>query len=338
MPLSDIWFILIAVLFIGFIFLEGFDFGVGMSTKFLARNDLEKRVVMNTIGPVWDANEVWLITAGGAMFAAFPHWYATAFSGFYLPFVILLLAFIIRGVAFEFRNKVDSKAWVKTWDWAVFIGSILPPFLFGVFFTSLIRGLPIDGDMNMYASFTDFVNVYTVIGGVTFVLLSYLHGLLFIGLKTVGELRERANATARKVYALTGVFLILFIIFTYLDTDAFADHGAILIPTYGLAVILYGLLFFFLKSKREGLSFTMTGLVLIIIMANFFIALFPNVMISSMDPAFNMLIADAASGDYSLKIMTIVAFTMVPIVLAYTIWSYYVFRKRLTGDKEHLEY
>ncbi len=338
MPLSDIWFILIGVLFTGFIFLEGFDFGVGMSTKFLARNDLEKRVVMNTIGPVWDANEVWLITAGGAMFAAFPHWYATAFSGFYLPFVVLLLAFIIRGVAFEFRNKVDSKAWVKTWDWAVFIGSILPPFLFGVFFTSLIRGLPIDGDMNMYASFTDFVNVYTVIGGVTFVLLSYLHGLLFIGLKTVDELRERANTAARKVYALTGVFLVLFIIFTYLDTDAFTDHGAILIPLYGLAVILYGLLFFFLKTKREGLSFTMTGLVLIIVMANFFIALFPNVMISSMDSAFNMSIADAASGEYSLKIMTIVAFTMVPIVLAYTIWSYYVFRKRLTGDKEHLEY
>lgn len=338
MPLSDIWFILIGVLFTGFIFLEGFDFGVGMSTKFLARNDLEKRVVMNTIGPVWDANEVWLITAGGAMFAAFPHWYATAFSGFYLPFVVLLLAFIIRGVAFEFRNKVDSKAWVKTWDWAVFIGSILPPFLFGVFFTSLIRGLPIDGDMNMYASFTDFVNVYTVIGGVTFVLLSYLHGLLFIGLKTVDELRERANTAARKVYALTGVFLVLFIIFTYLDTDAFTDHGAILIPLYGLVVILYGLLFFFLKTKREGLSFTMTGLVLIIVMANFFIALFPNVMISSMDPAFNMSIADAASGEYSLKIMTIVAFTMVPIVLAYTIWSYYVFRKRLTGDKEHLEY
>ncbi|ARK20545.1 cytochrome d ubiquinol oxidase subunit II [Sporosarcina sp. P26b] len=338
MPLSDIWFILIGVLFTGFIFLEGFDFGVGMSTKFLARNDLEKRVVMNTIGPVWDANEVWLITAGGAMFAAFPHWYATAFSGFYLPFVVLLLAFIIRGVAFEFRNKVDSKAWVKTWDWAVFIGSILPPFLFGVFFTSLIRGLPIDGDMNMYASFTDFVNVYTVIGGVTFVLLSYLHGLLFIGLKTVDELRERANTAARKVYALTGVFLVLFIIFTYLDTDAFTDHGAILIPLYSLAVILYGLLFFFLKTKREGLSFTMTGLVLIIVMANFFIALFPNVMISSMDPAFNMSIAEAASGEYSLKIMTIVAFTMVPIVLAYTIWSYYVFRKRLTGDKEHLEY
>ncbi|GKV66445.1 MULTISPECIES: cytochrome d ubiquinol oxidase subunit II [unclassified Sporosarcina] len=338
MPLSDIWFILIAVLFIGFIFLEGFDFGVGMSTKFLAKDDLEKRVIMNTIGPVWDANEVWLITAGGAMFAAFPHWYATVFSGFYMPFVILLLALIIRGVAFEFRGKGDSEAWVKTWDWAIFIGSILPPFLFGVFFTSLIQGLPIDGEMNMYATFTDFVNVYTVIGGITFVVLSYLHGLLFISLKTVSSLRERANAAALKVYALTGVFILLFMIFTYFDTNAFTDRGAIIIPMYAAAILLYGLLFFFLKTKREGLSFMMTGLILIIVMASFFIVLFPNVMISTMDPAFNMSIAEAASGEYSLKIMTVVAFTMVPIVLAYTIWSYYVFRKRLTGDKEHLEY
>lgn len=338
MPLSDIWFILIAVLFVGFIFLEGFDFGVGMSTKFLAKNDLEKRVVINTIGPVWDANEVWLITAGGAMFAAFPHWYATVFSGYYLPFVILLLALIVRGVAFEFRGKADSETWVKTWDWAIFIGSILPPFLFGVFFTSLIQGLPIDRDMNMYASFTDIVNVYTVIGGVAFILLTYLHGLLFLGLKTEGSLRKRANQAALKVYGITGLFLILFIAFTYLDTTAFEDRGTILIPLFAAAVLFYGALFFFLRSKREGLSFTMTGLILVAVMSSFFIALFPNVMISTMDPAFNMTIDEAASGDYSLKIMTFVAFTMVPIVLAYTIWSYYVFRKRLTGDKEHLEY
>ena len=338
MPLSDIWFILIAVLFIGFIFLEGFDFGVGMSTKFLAKDDTDKRIIINTIGPVWDANEVWLITAGGAMFAAFPHWYATVFSGYYLPFVVLLLALIVRGVAFEFRGKGDSEAWVKTWDWAIFFGSLLPPFLFGVFFTSLIQGLPIDSEMNMYAGYTDFINVYTVIGGVTFVMLSYLHGLLFIGLKTVGSLRERANSAALKVYGLTGVVVVLFMVFTYIDTGAFSDRGTILVPLYSVALVLYGLLFFFLKTKREGLSFTMTGLILVIVMASFFIALFPNVMISTMDPAFNMSIAEAASGEYSLKIMTIVAFTMVPIVLAYTIWSYYVFRKRLTGDKEHLEY
>lgn len=338
MPLSDIWFILIAVLFIGFFFLEGFDFGVGMSTKLLAKNDLEKRVIMNTIGPVWDANEVWLITAIGAMFAAFPHWYATVFSGYYLPFVFLLLALIIRGVAFEFRGKADSLAWIKTWDWAIFFGSLFPPFIFGMFFTSLIRGLPIDAQMNMYASFADFVNIYTMIGGMTFVLLSYLHGLLFIGLKTEGSLRERANTAARKVYALTGVVLLLFITFTYLETAAFIDKGAVLVPMYSVLIVLYVLLFFFLRKKREGLSFTMTGFIFILMIASFFIALFPNVMISTIDPAFSMSIAESASGDYSLKIMTIVAFTMVPIVLAYTVWSYYVFRKRLTGDKEHLEY
>ena len=151
MQLSEIWFILIGVLFIGFMFLEGFDFGVGMSTRFLARNDIEKRVLINSIGPFWDANEVWLITAGGAMFAAFPHWYATLFSGYYLPFVVLLLALIARGVAFEFRGKLASAKWIKTWDWSIFLGSLLPPFLVGVLFISLIKGVPIDSEMNMYA-------------------------------------------------------------------------------------------------------------------------------------------------------------------------------------------
>ncbi|MBE1555912.1 cytochrome d ubiquinol oxidase subunit II [Sporosarcina limicola] len=338
MQLSEIWFLLIAVLFVGFIFLEGFDFGVGMSTKFLAKNDTEKRVLINTIGPVWDANEVWLITAGGAMFAAFPHWYATVFSGYYIPFVVLLLALIARGVSFEFRGKMDSQKWVKTWDWMIFIGSILPPFLFGVLFTSMIRGVPIDADMNMHAGFFDIVNAYTVIGGITFVALAYLHGLLFITLKTTGEIRERAHKAAQKVYGLVGIVIVLFIAMTAYDTNAFVERGAILIPLYGVAIVLYGALFFFLRKKREGLSFTMTGLILVIVMSSFFIALFPNVMISSLDPAFNMSIYEAASGEYSLRIMTIVAFTMVPIVLAYTIWSYYVFRKRLTGDKEHLEY
>lgn len=338
MQLSEIWFLLIGVLFVGFIILEGFDFGVGMSTRFLARNDLEKRILINTIGPVWDANEVWLITAVGAMFAAFPHWYATIFSGYYLLFVLLLLALIIRGVAFEFRGKVDAEKWRKTWDNAIFIGSILPPFLFGVVFTSMIKGLPIDGQMNMYAGFFDIVNVYSVIGGVAFVLLSYLHGLLFITLKTVGELRERAHQTARKVFGLTGLALLFFVVMTWLDTNAIAEKGSILIPLYGVAILFYVALFFLLRAKKEGWSFTMTALILTIVTSSFFVALFPNVMISSLDPAYHMSIYAAASGDYSLRIMTIVALTMVPIVLAYTIWSYYIFRKRLTGDKEQLEY
>ncbi|WP_428909408.1 cytochrome d ubiquinol oxidase subunit II [Niallia sp. Krafla_26] len=337
MQLSELWFILVAVLFVGFLFLEGFDFGVGMSTKFLAQNDLEKRVLINSIGPFWDANEVWLITAGGAMFAAFPHWYATLFSGYYLPFVVLLLALIARGVAFEFRGKLESSKWKKTWDIAIFFGSLLPPFLVGVLFTSLIKGVPIDAEMNMNAGFFDIVNLYTVVGGIAVVLLSYIHGLMFIQLKTDGEIRQRANQQAQKIYLSLGAVLVLFIVLTGVYTNAFADRGNILIPVYAAAVILYLTLFTLLKHKKEGLSFAATGLIIILVTASFFIALFPNVMISSTDIANNITVYNAASGDYSLKLMTIVALTMVPIVLAYTIWSYYVFRKRVT-PKEHLEY
>lgn len=338
MALSEFWFILIAVLFIGFIFLEGFDFGVGMSLKFLAKDERDKKMLINTIGPVWDANEVWLITAGGAMFAAFPHWYATVFSGYYLPFVVLLLALIARGVSFEFRSKVESDTWVKVWDWATFVGSILPPFLFGVLFSSMLKGMPIDADMNMNAGFTDFVNVYTVVGGLAFVLLSYLHGLLFITLKTVGSLRERAKHAALKIYWAAGASIIAFVALTAVYTEAFNNRAAILIPLFAIVVILYAFLHRLIRKGREVYSFTVTGITLVAVMASFFIGLFPNVMISSLDTAFNMSIAESASGDYSLKVMTFVAVTMVPIVIGYTIWSYYIFRKRITEDVEDLEY
>ncbi len=281
------------------------------------------------------------------MFAAFPHWYATLFSGYYLPFVVLLLALIARGVAFEFRGKMDSKKWTKTWDWSIFLGSLLPPFLLGVLFTSLIKGVPIiyylikgvpiDQDMNMYASFTDIVNLYTIVGGVAFVSLSYMHGLMFISLKTTGTLRERAREAAQKIYIACAAVIVLFVILTGVYTDAFTEKGFILIPLYVVAIVLYLLLFPLLKKKKEGISFATTGFIIILVTASIFIILFPNVMISSTDIAYNLTVYNAASGEYSLKIMAIVAFTMVPIVLAYTIWSYYVFRKRVT-DKEHLEY
>lgn len=337
MQLSEVWFLLIAVLWIGFLFLEGFDFGVGMGTKFLARNDLEKRILINSIGPFWDANEVWLITAGGAMFAAFPHWYATLFSGYYLPFVVLLLALIARGVAFEFRGKASFAKWRSTWDWSIFLGSLLPPFLVGVLFTSLIKGVPIDQNMNMAAGFFDIVNFYTVVGGIAVVLLAYMHGLMFISLKTTGELRERALKSAQKIYYALGAVLVLFVILTGVYTNAYAEKGAILYTVYGVVILLYLALYAFLKKEREGFGFTTTGLMIVLVTASFFLVLFPNVMISTINPAYNLTVYNSASGEYSLKIMTIVAFTMVPIVLAYTIWNYYVFRKRLTG-KEHLEY
>lgn len=337
MQLSELWFLLIAVLFVGFMFLEGFDFGVGMGSKFLAKNDKENRMLNAAIGPTWAGNEVWLVTAAGAMFAAFPHWYATLLSGFYLPFSALLIALILRGVAFEFREKVETKRWKNMWDWSLFIGSILPPFLFGVVFTSLNKGLPIDANMDMYAGFSDVVNIYTVVGGITFVALSYLQGLTFISLKTEGDLRVRARKQALKLYALTGVLLISLTALTVVSTDAFTERGMVLIPMYIFVGVLYLALLPLLRKGKEGFSFTAIGLVMMIVTASFFIALFPNVMISSLGAAQNISVYEAASGDYSLKLMTIVAATMLPIVLGYTLWTYYVFRKRVS-KKEPLGY
>lgn len=335
MQLNELWFVLVCVLFVGFVFLEGFDFGVGMSTKFLAKNETEKRVLINTIGPFWDANEVWLLTAGGAMFAAFPNWYATLFSGYYLAFVVLLLALIARGVAFEFRGKLQASKWKGIWDWAILLGSLLPPFLLGALFSGMIKGLPIDRSMTMHAGFFDIVNLYTIVGGLAFVALVYLHGLMFIRLKTDGEIRERAGKAAMKMYIATGAVVVLFTLLTAVFTDAFVKRGAILIPVYAVAIVLYLALYPLLRNKKEGLSFAVTGLILILVTVSFFVALFPNVLISSMGAANNLTLYKASSSPYSLKIMTIVACTMVPVVLAYTIWSYYVFRKRVTPHELH---
>ncbi|WP_019722034.1 cytochrome d ubiquinol oxidase subunit II [Heyndrickxia coagulans] len=335
MQLNELWFVLVCVLFVGFVFLEGFDFGVGMSTKFLAKNETEKRVLINTIGPFWDANEVWLLTAGGAMFAAFPNWYATLFSGYYLAFVVLLLALIARGVAFEFRGKLQASKWKGIWDWAILLGSLLPPFLLGALFSGMIKGLPIDRSMTMHAGFFDIVNLYTIVGGLAFVALVYLHGLMFIRLKTDGEIRERAGKAAMKMYVAAGAVVVLFAILTAVFTDAFVKRGAILIPVYAVAIVLYLALYPLLRNKKEGLSFAVTGLILILVTVSFFVALFPNVLISSMGAANNLTLYKASSSPYSLKVMTIVACTMVPVVLAYTIWSYYVFRKRVTPHELH---
>ncbi|HEY4566629.1 MAG TPA: cytochrome d ubiquinol oxidase subunit II [Savagea sp.] len=335
MMLSEFWFILIGVLFVGFFYLEGFDFGVGMSTQFLAKNEDERRVLIKTIGPVWDANEVWLITAGGAMFAAFPHWYATAFSGYYMAFVLLLLALIVRGVSFEFREKGSTQKWRYTWDLALFTGSILPPFLFGVFFTSLVQGLPMDEGYHVYANFFgDIVNFESVLGGVVFVLLSYLHGLFFIGLKTVDDIRERAFQQAKKVYVLTGIVSAIYLFMFVQSALPLMDNAAILYGMVAAYAVFYFIALPFLLKHREGWSFLMTGFMWIVLVSTYFVALFPNVVINSVEGIANLSLYDAASGDYSLKIMTYVALTMVPIVLGYTIWSYYVFRKRIVGGKE----
>lgn len=335
--LSELWFVLVGVLFVGFFFLEGFDFGVGMSTAFLARSDGERRVMINSIGPFWDANEVWLLTAGGAMFAAFPHWYATMFSGFYVPLVVVLLALIGRGVAFEFRGKGETEAWKKTWDIVILLGSLLPPFLFGVVFANLMQGLPIDQQMEMHAGIFDVVNVYTVLGGVAVTVLCLVHGLMFLSLRTVGELRERARAQAKMLLIPLAVLFVAFAAMTVWKTDMFEARGVVLSIMGVLGVVAFVLAGYFMSKKKDGWAFGMTGTVIALAIAGVFVGLFPNIMISTIDQTFNLTVYNAASGTYSLKVMTIVALSLLPFVLAYQIWSYFIFHKRV-HEKEHLEY
>lgn len=337
MSLNELWFILVAVLFIGFFFLEGFDFGVGMSTRFLAKNDMERRVLINSIGPFWDANEVWLLTAGGAMFAAFPNWYATMFSGYYTPLVVLLLALIARGVAFEFRGKVSNEKWKGTWDIAIFLGSLLPPFLLGVVFSGLIKGLPIDGDMEMKAGLFDMVNLYTLVGGVTVVMLCLVHGLMFTSLRTTGDLRLRARKLAKKLLIPLAILFVLFAVLTLFETDVFKVRGVILSIIAVIGVVVFLLSGWFMTKQRDGWAFSMTGTLIVLSIASVFIGLFPRLMVSSISDAFSLTVDNAASGQYSLKVMTIVSLTLLPFVLGYQIWSYFVFHKRVS-EKEHLEY
>ncbi|OAB37890.1 cytochrome d ubiquinol oxidase subunit 2 [Paenibacillus macquariensis subsp. defensor] len=337
MSLNELWFLLIAVLFVGFFFLEGFDFGVGMSTTILAKNDTERRVLINSIGPFWDANEVWLITAGGAMFAAFPHWYATLFSGFYTPLVFVLLALIGRGVAFEFRGKVASETWKKTWDIVIFCGSLLPPLLFGVVFACLIQGVPIGEDMNMNAGLFDVVNAYTLLGGITVVVLCLVHGLMFTTLRVLGDLQDRARAMAKKLLIPLAILMVGFAVMTYFNTDVFEVRGTVMSIVAVVGVIVYLLAAYFIARKKDNWAFGMTGAVIAVSFGAIFIGLFPRVMISSISDAYSLTITNAASGHYSLKVMSIVALTLLPFVLGYQIWSYFVFHKRVNA-KDHLEY
>lgn len=334
---ETLWFILITVLFVGFFFLEGFDFGVGMLLPFLGKKDIERRVIINTIGPVWDGNEVWLITAGGAMFAAFPHWYATLFSGFYMALFLMLLALIGRGVSFEFRSKLENPRWRATWDWVIFTGSLLPPLLWGVALANLMRGVKIDQTMNYVGSFWDLISVYSVVAGVSVVLLFLLHGALFLSLKTEDPLRERARDLAMKIGAVTTVMVLLFVILSYFETDMFTQSGI----NPGAVPVLAGIALvsvrYFLKAKREGWAFIMTGITIVLSTVTVFSCLYPRVMISSLNPDWSLTIHNAASNEYTLKVMTVVALCTVPLVLLYQGWTYWAFRKRVSV-KDHLDY
>jgi cytochrome d ubiquinol oxidase subunit II len=337
MDLNTLWFVLVAVLFTGFFVLEGFDYGVGVLLPFVAKTDAERRRVINTIGPVWDGNEVWILTGGGAIFAAFPHWYATLFSGFYLALFLVLAALIVRGVAFEFRSKAPSPAWRATWDWAIFAGSLLPAILWGTALANLLKGVPIDASKTYVGTFFDLLSPYTLIAGLASLALFVTHGAIFLELKSTDPIRARAKAAVKKVGPVATVLLVVFVAGTYAWTDVYERLGVNpgLVPLLALSSLLSA--GYLIHRERMGWAFGATSLAIVFSVATLFLALFPRVMVSSLNPDWSLTIYNASSTPYTLRIMSLIAAVFVPIVLAYQGWTYWVFRHRITAETK-LEY
>jgi cytochrome d ubiquinol oxidase subunit II len=325
MELTTLWFILITVLWVGYLVLEGFDFGVGMLLPVLARDNTERRVMINTIGPLWDGNEVWLLVAGGATFAAFPEWYATLFSGFYMPLFIILLALILRGVAFEYRGKRDDPRWRQRWDLAIVVGSLLPAVLWGVALSNVVAGLPIDKNGEYTGGFFTLINAYGLLGGLTTLALFLTHGAFFIGLKTVGDIQVRANRLALRLGVVAAVDGVVFLAWTVGKTGG----AAVTLLAIGAAAALVAGLFAGLRG-RDGWAFAGTAAAIGLATIALFTGLFPNVMPSSLNSAWSLTVTNASSTHHTLTIMTVVALLCTPVVLAYQSWSYWTFRKRIS--------
>jgi cytochrome bd ubiquinol oxidase subunit II len=333
--LSDLWFIAIAALWAGYFVLEGFDFGVGILLPVLARGDTERRVMINTIGPVWDGNEVWLLTAGGATFAAFPAWYAAMFSAFYLPLLLVLVALIIRGVAFEYRGKRDNSNWRRSWDAVIVAGSLLPALLWGVAFGNVLHGIPLNAEHNFTGNFFTFLNPYALLGGLATLALFTLHGALFTALKTTGDLRRRAN-TAAPVIALAAVgagggFLAWTEAGHRAGAGGWSGTGIASVACAALAALALTGAALANSTRREGLAFAANAAAIAAATAALFTALYPNVLPSTVSDAYSLTVASASSAASTLRVMTVVAVIFLPLVLAYQGWTYWVFRKRVSG-------
>ncbi len=323
------WFILIAILWTGFFVLEGFDFGVGMLHGLAGADEPGRRAAINTIGPLWDGNEVWLIVAGAAMFAAFPGWYATMFSGFYLALALLLAALIVRGVSFEYRGKRDAARWRRTWDGLLTGGSLLAPLLIGVALGDLLHGLPVNSAQNYTGSFWDLLQPYGIFTGITLVAICLLHGATFLTLKTTGDLRQRAGRLARRVAPVTGLIVLAWVSWTH----ATAGKGALLNPVEFAAVLAVIAAVWLAFTRSEGWAFAATTVTMAACVVTIFVDLYPNVMVSSTSPAFSLTVHNTASAGYALGVMTVVAVVLLPFVLAYQAWTYHVFRRRVSREE-----
>jgi len=331
--LQNIWIGLIAVLWIGYFVLEGFDFGVGVLLPVVAKNEAERRTVLTTLGPVWDGNEVWLLVAGGATFAAFPEWYATLFSGFYLALLLILVALIVRGVAFEFRSKRGDVGWRRRWDIAITVASFVPALLWGVAFANIVRGVPLQLDANnnsqFVGNFFDLLNPYALIGGLTTLALFVTHGAVFLALKTEGDIRVRANKVAGQTGLVAAVLAVVFGLWTQL---AYSNNPISWLPL-ALAVVAWVATLGMNRLGREGWAFVTSAVTMGMVVLFLFTCLYPNVMPSTLDPAATLTIHNASSTEYTLRLMTWVAVVFTPIVLVYQAWTYWVFRKRLSPSQ-----
>jgi len=325
MDLPTLWFVVLGFFFVGYFVLDGFDFGVGMSLPFLGRDDTDRRVLINTIGPVWDLNETWVIVAGAFLFAAFPEWYATLFSGFYLLMLLILLALIARGVSFEYRHQRPEASWKRRFDLMIVVGSAVPAFVWGLVFANVVQGVPLDAGHDYTGTVLDLLNPYALLGGLTTLLLFFTHGVVFVTLKTEGEIRERARRLAVRAGVVTIVVAAGFLALTSLMHGTLASTVLSAVAAVSLIASVVANL-----RGREGRSFGLMAVTIALAVASLFAALFPAVMPASNDPANSLTIANASSSTYTLTIMSWVALVFVPLILGYQGFTYWIFRRRIS--------
>jgi cytochrome d ubiquinol oxidase subunit II len=325
MGLQVFWYIVIAFFWTGFFILEGFDLGVGVLHMVVGKTDIERRVAINSIGPFWDGNEVWLIVAGASMFAAFPDWYATMFSALYLALMLVLLALIFRGVSFEYRGKVNSPRWRATWSWTLTIGSALLPVLLGIALGDLIHGLPINQNGDYTGSFLDLLTPYGIWVGITLLALTLAHGAMYLSLKTTGPVKERAERLAGPLSWVAVLAVLGFAIWTLVQSG----RGVLPSPLQVAAVLLVVGAAWSVHDRHPAWGFACTTAAMAATVASIFVTLYPNVMVSSTNAAYNLTVKNASSSHYALVTMTVVAVIFTPLVIAYQGWSYHVFRARI---------
>lgn len=330
MGLPEVWFVLVAVLWTGFFFLEGFDFGVGMLSRVLGSDESERSQMLTAIGPVWDADEVWLVTGGIAIFAAFPAWYAALFPAAYIPLLLVIVAIIVRAVAIEYRSKRPGPRWRARWDTAVAVASLLLAFLFGVFWAGIVHGIPLDDSGQFVGrSLLSFLNGYSILGGLTLLTFSLAHGATFLALKTTGPVRGRNERWATRFDVVAGALMTAFAVWTYW---AYSRDDAVALAVGILAVVAMFVALVANMRIRPFIAFWAHGVAIAAFVAQMFIALYPNVLPSTLDPAGSLTVTGAAASPYSLTVITVVAAIALPLVIAYQAWSFWVFRKRITVE------